>query len=395
MTTETYTVTGMTCGHCAASVTEEISELAGVETRRRRRRDRSRHRHQHRAPRRRRPSAPPSRRPATRWREQPMSTPLRVAAFVTALAAAFAVAWGGGRLVGPVDAEPVAHEGTADHGDTDAVDTSRPRGRHDDTVRTSDRCGRRRRRRAHRPRRRLHPRLADRTLPAGRPGSTSSVLTSSGRPLLDYTREHEKDLHLIVVRRDLTGFQHVHPRLDRAPAPGRSDVRLTPGVWRVVADFTPEGWDGLTLADDVAVPGDFTPAAPARPTTAIAELETDEGTYTVTLAGDTAPGAAPCSPRASSSTASRSPTSSPTSAPSATSSPSAPATSATSTSTPRRASPVRGSTSRPRSPTPATYRPLPRLPAPRHGPHRRLHRRGVGRARQDVRRIHRPRRGRP
>ncbi len=31
MTTETYTVTGMTCGHCAASVTEEISELAGVD----------------------------------------------------------------------------------------------------------------------------------------------------------------------------------------------------------------------------------------------------------------------------------------------------------------------------------------------------------------------------
>ena len=27
----TYDVTGMTCGHCAASVTEEISELEGVE----------------------------------------------------------------------------------------------------------------------------------------------------------------------------------------------------------------------------------------------------------------------------------------------------------------------------------------------------------------------------
>ncbi|MFL6024818.1 MAG: heavy-metal-associated domain-containing protein [Marmoricola sp.] len=26
----TYTVTGMTCGHCVASVTEEISELPGV-----------------------------------------------------------------------------------------------------------------------------------------------------------------------------------------------------------------------------------------------------------------------------------------------------------------------------------------------------------------------------
>jgi len=30
-TTQTWTVTGMTCGHCVSSVTEEISGLAGVE----------------------------------------------------------------------------------------------------------------------------------------------------------------------------------------------------------------------------------------------------------------------------------------------------------------------------------------------------------------------------
>lgn len=29
--TQTFTVTGMTCGHCVASVTEEVSEIAGVE----------------------------------------------------------------------------------------------------------------------------------------------------------------------------------------------------------------------------------------------------------------------------------------------------------------------------------------------------------------------------
>ncbi len=29
--TNTWTVTGMTCGHCVASVTEEVSEIAGVE----------------------------------------------------------------------------------------------------------------------------------------------------------------------------------------------------------------------------------------------------------------------------------------------------------------------------------------------------------------------------
>jgi copper chaperone len=29
--TRTFTVTGMTCGHCVASVTEEVEEVAGVE----------------------------------------------------------------------------------------------------------------------------------------------------------------------------------------------------------------------------------------------------------------------------------------------------------------------------------------------------------------------------
>ncbi|WP_210650912.1 heavy-metal-associated domain-containing protein [Nocardioides sp. SYSU D00065] len=30
--TQSFTVTGMTCGHCATSVSEEISEIAGVES---------------------------------------------------------------------------------------------------------------------------------------------------------------------------------------------------------------------------------------------------------------------------------------------------------------------------------------------------------------------------
>lgn len=30
-TTQNYTVTGMTCGHCVMSVTEEVQEIPGVE----------------------------------------------------------------------------------------------------------------------------------------------------------------------------------------------------------------------------------------------------------------------------------------------------------------------------------------------------------------------------
>jgi copper chaperone len=31
VSTQTFTVTGMTCGHCASSVTEEVAEVPGVE----------------------------------------------------------------------------------------------------------------------------------------------------------------------------------------------------------------------------------------------------------------------------------------------------------------------------------------------------------------------------
>ena len=31
MSTQTYSVSGMTCAHCAAAVTEEISKLVGVQ----------------------------------------------------------------------------------------------------------------------------------------------------------------------------------------------------------------------------------------------------------------------------------------------------------------------------------------------------------------------------
>lgn len=31
MAISTYTVTGMTCGHCVSSVTEEVGKLAGVQ----------------------------------------------------------------------------------------------------------------------------------------------------------------------------------------------------------------------------------------------------------------------------------------------------------------------------------------------------------------------------
>ena len=80
-----------------------------------------------------------------------------------------------------------------------------------------------------------------------------------GQPLTDYEVEHEKDLHLIAVRRDFTGFQHVHP-VRAADGTWSTELDLTGGTWRLFADFAPTAIDDvdtapLTLGADLAVTG--------------------------------------------------------------------------------------------------------------------------------------------
>lgn len=87
-------------------------------------------------------------------------------------------------------------------------------------------------------------------------------------------------LHLIVVRRAQRGFQHVHPVMDATGA-WRTVGALSPGSWWVLADVVPDGWSGLTLGTDLAVPGDTTAAAPTQPVRA-AQVED----FTVTVTGE-------------------------------------------------------------------------------------------------------------
>jgi len=106
------------------------------------------------------------------------------------------------------------------------------------------------------------------TLPAGAAVPFRFTVTGpAGRPLTSYTTQHDKELHLIVVRRDLDGFQHVHP--DRA-ADGTWSVPLNlakAGGYRVFADFAPAALGrGLVLGADVSVAGAFTPVPLPAPT---------------------------------------------------------------------------------------------------------------------------------
>jgi hypothetical protein len=106
-------------------------------------------------------------------------------------------------------------------------------------------------------------------LERGRPSELSfSIVGADGRPVRDFEVEHEKRMHVIVVRRDGQGFQHVHPELGDD---GVWRVGLTlpeAGAYRVFADFKHDE-EAQTLAADLAVDGeaDYRPL-PAPATTA-------------------------------------------------------------------------------------------------------------------------------
>ena len=96
----------------------------------------------------------------------------------------------------------------------------------------------------------------------------------------DFQVEHEREMHLIVVRMDLTGYQHLHPR--RA-ADGTWSVPLRlpdAGVYRAYADFS-SGGRSYTLATDLFVVGAFSP----RPLPAPVAADETEG-YRVELSAE-------------------------------------------------------------------------------------------------------------
>ena len=103
-----------------------------------------------------------------------------------------------------------------------------------------------------------------------------------GKPVTQYTKTHEKDLHLIVVRRDLSGFHHVHPTMDATGAWSIPFTFTSGGTWRLYADFQAAGQDRkLTLGTDVNVSGSYTPVPLAKP----ASTYSVHG-YDVTLQGN-------------------------------------------------------------------------------------------------------------
>lgn len=195
-----------------------------------------------------------------------MNNLVKLGGYVAGLAVVFGATWGAGKAIGPVGTAAApshsAHQGAAADGATGSPSVELPGGLQIfQSGYTLD---------------------VARQLPAGTSTQVSfRILGPNGRPVTAYDTVHDQRLHLIAVRRDLTGFQHVHPQL-AADGTWSIPLHLTAGDWRLFADVSPTGANQkLVLGADVAVAGEYLPQALPEPErTAVVDG------YTVTLAGD-------------------------------------------------------------------------------------------------------------
>ncbi|MEO3821461.1 hypothetical protein [Plantactinospora sp. B24E8] len=190
-----------------------------------------------------------------------MNTAIRLGGFVLGLATVFGAAYGVGQLSGPVRGTAATHQSDSPH-QSDPVNSRPPGG-----LLVSDRGYT------------LTP------APAAAGEFAFRINGPDGRPVTDYDVTHDQRMHLIVARRDLSGYRHVHPVMD-PDGTWRTDSPLTaPGSWRAFADFVPRAAEPLTLGVDLSVPGDYRPE-PLPPPAPAAQVDG----YTVRLDGTLTPG---------------------------------------------------------------------------------------------------------
>jgi hypothetical protein len=87
-----------------------------------------------------------------------------------------------------------------------------------------------------------------------------AILDDKGKPIKDFEKVHEKQMHVMVVRKDLAYFQHIHPTFNANTGVWTLDKLTIPtdGPYRLFADFTEGGTkSAVTIYEDFNV-GDMT-----------------------------------------------------------------------------------------------------------------------------------------
>ncbi|WP_276356919.1 hypothetical protein [Cohnella caldifontis] len=86
-----------------------------------------------------------------------------------------------------------------------------------------------------------------------------------GQPIENFDLNHEKLLHLMVVSKDLSYFNHIHPYYKGGGVFEIDNAFPAGGEYRLVADFKPAEGDAMTKMAWIRVPGEPADPVPVVP----------------------------------------------------------------------------------------------------------------------------------
>ncbi len=94
-----------------------------------------------------------------------------------------------------------------------------------------------------------------------------AVRKNDGTPIGEFDISHEKLLHLIVISKDLSYFNHIHPEHKGGGVFEIANDFPAGGEYRVIADFKPAGGDAVTKLAWIQVDGKAAEPAAVVPDT--------------------------------------------------------------------------------------------------------------------------------
>jgi hypothetical protein len=94
---------------------------------------------------------------------------------------------------------------------------------------------------------------------------TVHIQGPDGKPLDKFDVEHEKQMHMIIVSKDLSFFNHIHPDYK-----GKGEFSVTTqfptgGQFEVIADFAPTGFGAMSKSEWMTVQGTPPADKPVEP----------------------------------------------------------------------------------------------------------------------------------
>ncbi|MCP2257775.1 hypothetical protein LX15_001461 [Streptoalloteichus tenebrarius] len=195
-----------------------------------------------------------------------MNTATKLSAYGAALVLVFAGAWAAGAAAGPLTVGAGHEPGSHAPGDAAPRADTEPDGL------ASSRDG--------------HTLSPERTTftPGVAEEFAFRVTGSDGAAVTSFDEKDGQRMHVVVVRRDGTAYQYLHPQLS-ADGVWRVSVTLpAAGSYRAFADFVPRGGRAVVLGVDLQAPGPYNPIVPFPTRTAQVDG------YRVELTGDLRPG---------------------------------------------------------------------------------------------------------